>query len=224
MAIRNGGYMVTPINTNVVSTLLSNSIKQQQSDFSLYLAAQLFNQDPFAPIPTTSILQQQLSSTQIQGQLLGNLTLSSISTASTINLLFNASAAVGKTTQYQNNNLTLTSGQGTINYKLDSQATSVNIRIFNSSGVEIKSQTISNLGQSAPKQKGDNTFTLNTGNNTLNGSFTYTITAKDSQKNDVIATPFKTSTIQSSILDKGEVYIKMNNSDIVSSINLLQIS
>jgi flagellar hook assembly protein FlgD len=216
--------MVTPVNTNVISSLLLNSIKQQQSDFSLYLAAQLINQDPFAPIPATSLLQQQLASTQIQGQLIGNLSLAGISTASTLNLLFSASAGVGKTVQYHNNNLNLTSGQGTINYKLDAQATTMTIRIFDSNGNEVKSSTISQLGTSAPKAKGNNTFSLNTGNTNLNGSYTYTITAKDSQKNDVIATPFKTSQIQSAILDKGVVFIKMNNNDITDSVNLLQIS
>ena len=163
--------MLTPIN-NFSSNVLLNSVKQQQSDFSQFLAAQLNNQDPFSPISISSILQQQLGASQLQGQALGNFTLSNISNASTLNLLFSVSSAIGTSTQFKDNNLNLTNGQGTIKYKLDTPATKLTIDIFDSTGKQITSSTISSLGNSAPKAKGDNTFNLNTLNTTLNGNYT----------------------------------------------------
>lgn len=215
--------MVTPIN-NSSSTVLLSAVTQQQSDFSLYLAAQLRHQDPFSPISTTSILQQQLAASQIQTGLLGNLSLASISNLSTLGLLFNISPSIGKTAQYQDTGLNLVNGQGTITYKLDSQATKLTIDIFNASGTRITSSAITQLGQSAPKLKGDNTFALNTQNTALNGSFTYNITAYDSNNKILPATPFATSQIQSSILNQGVVFVKMSNSKVVDTAHVLQIS
>lgn len=215
--------MLTPI-TNSQSAILLNSIKQQQADFSLYLAAQLKGQDPSAPVSISSILQQQLSSTQVQGQLLGNLTLSNISNASVLNLLFSVSKSVGTTTQYKDSSLALTNGQGTINYKLESAATKLSIDIFDSTGKQITSSAITALGNSAPKLKGDNTFNLNTLNASLNGNFTYSITAKDANNQIIGTTPFATSQIESSILNQGVVYIKMANNKVIDANEVLQLS
>ncbi len=215
--------MVTPV-TNSQSTILLNSIRQQQADFSLYLAAQLDNQNPLAPISVSSILQQQLSSTQVQGQLLGNLTLANISNASVLNLLFSVSESVGTTTQYKDSSLALASGQGTIKYKLDSTATMITIDIFDSNGNQVTSTAITALGNTAPKLKGDNTFNLNTLNASLSGNYTYSITAKDANNQIIGTTPFATSQIQSSILNQGVVYIKMANNKVIDANDILQLN
>jgi flagellar basal-body rod modification protein FlgD len=214
--------MVTPIN-NFSSNVLLNSVKQQQSDFAQFLAAQLNNQDPFSPVSISSILQQQFGASQLQGQSLGNFTLSNISNSSTLNLLFSVSSAIGTSAQFKDNNLNLTNGQGTITYKLDTPATKITIDIFDSTGKQITSSTISSLGSAAPKSEGDNTFNLNTLNATLNGNYTYSITAQDSNKEIIGATPFATSQIQSSILNQGNVFIKMTNNQVVDSGDILQL-
>ncbi len=215
--------MVTPVSSSQSTTLLS-SIKQQQLDFAVFLSAQLSNQDPLSPVSVASILQQQLASAQIQGQLLGNLTLSNISNNSVLNLLFSVSKSIGTSTQYKDNSLNLVNGSGTITYKLDSAATKLTIDIFDSTGKQITSSAISSLGNSAPKAKGDNTFNLNTLNTSLNGSYSYSITATDANKQVIAATPYATSQIQSSILNQGSVFIKMANNKVIDSIDVLQLS
>jgi flagellar basal-body rod modification protein FlgD len=215
--------MVIPISTGGSESLSLSAIQSQQTDFAKYLASQLQNQNPFAPVSVLSLLQDQLSVSQIQSQLINNLALSNISIQTSQNLLFSVGQAIGKTIHYADDSLTLASGKDTIKYKLESAASTLEIEIFDSNGNQVKSSAISALGNSAPKAAGDNTFNLDTQNASLSGDYTYNITAKDSKGKLITATPFTVDTIQAGLINDNVVHVKTSNNAIISLLSVLMI-
>lgn len=215
--------MVFPIGVTGADSLSFGAVQNQQTDFAQFLASQLQNQDLFSPVSVLSVLQDQLAVSQIKSQLIGNLALADISTLTSLNLLFSVSQSVGKTIHYADDSLQLVNGQDTINYKLESAASKMEIEIFDANGNQVTITAISQLGDIAPKAQGDNTFVLNTQDNSLNGDYTFNIHATNANGEVILATPFTIDTIQSAVMKDNLVSVNTSGNSVVPLVSILLI-
>lgn len=174
------------IATGYASGGLTNGTSMGKEDFLKLMLAQLQNQDPLSPMEGTEFASQLAQFTSLE-QLM-NLN-DSMDTSINANYYLSqsinntlAATLIGKEVKlsgnsFQNNGQETT----TLGYNLSNSASSVTVKIYNDSGVLIK--TIEN----APKNSGDNKliwdFTDNEGNSVPQGRYTFKVEPKDAESN-----------------------------------------
>jgi flagellar basal-body rod modification protein FlgD len=165
---------------------LTNGASMGKEDFLKLMLAQLQNQDPLSPMEGTEFASQLAQFTSLE-QLM-NLN-DSMDTSINANYYLSqsinntlAATLIGKEVKlngstFQNNGQDNT----TLGYNLSTAASSVTVKIYNDSGVLVK--TIEN----APKNSGDNKliwdFTDNDGNSVPQGKYTFKVEPKDADSN-----------------------------------------
>jgi flagellar basal-body rod modification protein FlgD len=165
---------------------LTNGTAMGKEDFLKLMLAQLQNQDPMSPMEGTEFASQLAQFTSLE-QLM-NLN-DSMDTSINANYFLSqsinntlAATLIGKEVKLNGNSFQ-NNGQdnSTLGYNLSSAASSVTVKIYNDSGVLIK--TIEN----APKNSGDNKliwdFTDNEGNSVPQGRYTFKVEPKDADSN-----------------------------------------
>ena len=174
------------IATGYASGGLTNGTSMGKEDFLKLMLAQLQNQDPLSPMEGTEFASQLAQFTSLE-QLM-NLN-DSMDTSINANYYLSqsinntlAATLIGKEVKlsgnsFQNNGQETT----TLGYNLSNSASSVTVKIYNDSGVLVK--TIEN----APKNSGDNkliwNFTDNEGNSVPQGRYTFKVEPKDAESN-----------------------------------------
>jgi flagellar basal-body rod modification protein FlgD len=165
---------------------LTNGTAMGKEDFLKLMLAQLQNQDPMSPMEGTEFASQLAQFTSLE-QLM-NLN-DSMDTSINANYFLSqsinntlAATLIGKEVKLNGNSFQ-NNGQdnSTLGYNLSTAASSVTVKIYNDSGVLIK--TIEN----APKNSGDNKliwyFTDNEGNSVPQGRYTFKVEPKDADSN-----------------------------------------
>jgi flagellar basal-body rod modification protein FlgD len=164
----------------------TNGAEMGKEDFLKLMLAQLRNQDPLSPMEGTEFASQLAQFTSLE-QLM-NLN-DSMDTSINANYMLSqsinntlAATLIGKEVKLNGNSFQ-NNGQDntTLGYNLSTAASSVTVKIYNESGVLIK--TIEN----APKNSGDNKliwdFTDNEGNSVPEGKYTFKVEPKDAESN-----------------------------------------
>jgi flagellar basal-body rod modification protein FlgD len=165
---------------------LTNGTEMGKEDFLKLMLAQLRNQDPLSPMEGTEFASQLAQFTSLE-QLM-NLN-DSMDTSINANFMLSqsinntlAATLIGKEVKLNGNSFQ-NNGQDntTLGYNLSTSASSVTVKIYNESGVLVK--TIEN----APKNSGDNKliwdFTDNEGNSVSEGKYTFKVEPKDAESN-----------------------------------------
>ncbi len=164
-----------------------NSLASNYQSFLSLLTTQLKNQDPLSPMDTNQFTQQLTQMTGVEQQLLSNQLLQQLVTANQSSGLSDAVGLIGKTATATGSSATLTSGQATWPYTLDTPAASGTVSVVNSSG------TVVWTGPLTATNAGSSTFSWNgkdsTGAQQTNGGiYTLKITASDSSGAPVTVT------------------------------------
>jgi flagellar basal-body rod modification protein FlgD len=177
---------LSEINSGYGNNSITNGSVMGKEDFLKLMLAQLQNQDPLSPMEGTEFAAQLAQFTSLE-QLM-NLN-DSMDMSINANYLLSqsinntlAATLIGKEVKLNGNSFQ-NNGQesATLGYNLSTAASSVTVKIYNESGVLIK--TIEN----APKNSGDNKliwdFTDNDGNSVPQGRYTFKVEPKDAESN-----------------------------------------
>ncbi|MGO9137351.1 MAG: flagellar hook assembly protein FlgD [Syntrophales bacterium] len=198
---------VTGVNSGTtVASTASNQVLTQD-DFLQMLIAQLQNQDPLNPMSGTDFAAQlaQFSSldqlTDINSQLTSLAsTLSSTNSSQVVSLIGDQVVANGSA-------VTVSGSSTTLAYNLAQNAKSGTIQIYDSNGNLVNTLT---FGQ---EQSGNNTVNWNTSNVTA-GTYTFKVSAVDSNGNAVTATTMMSGTVTGVTYQNGVPYLSVNGQNV----------
>src|SRR5215470_1118120 len=177
--------------------------------FLTLLTTQLQNQDPTNPLDTNQFTQQLVEFAQVEQQLRSNDQLAALVSLQQTAQSTQALGFVGENVTVSSNNAQLANGSAnwTISSPKPSTAT---INVSNSNGQLVYSGTMT-------LQAGSNTFKWNgQGNNGAqwpDGTYTTTITAKDSSGQPVDVSTVVTGTVNSVDLTKNPPVLSVNGQD-----------
>ena len=196
----------------VASTTRTSQIQKTlgQDDFLKMLIAQLQNQDPLNPLQGADFAAQlaQFSSldqlTQINTQL-SNLA-SSFSSANNSQ----AVSLIGDEVVANGNSITVSGTSTTLAYNLSQNAQQGTIKIYDAQGNLVKTLT---FGQ---QQAGNNMMNWDTSNVTP-GTYTFTVSAKDSNGNSVSANTMMTGLVTGVTFKSNVPYLSVNGQDVALS-------
>jgi flagellar basal-body rod modification protein FlgD len=169
-----------------------------KDDFLKMMIAELKNQDPMNPMDGTQYASQlaQFSSLEQLTNLNDTMT-ASAATNSTLTQSINnmmVSNLIGKETKLSGSDIVL-NGQSSIDlgYNIPSQASSVEVNIYDSNGALVKTIDSSKLSSGDSKLSWD--LTDNKGSIVANGDYTFKVTAEDASGNSITAGLYKYGTI-----------------------------
>jgi len=177
--------------------------------FLTLLTTQLQNQDPTNPLDTNQFTQQLVEFAQVEQQLRSNDQLAALVSLQQTAQSTQALGFVGENVTVSSNNSQLANGSA--NWAISSpKPSTATINVSNSNGQLVYSGTMT-------LQAGSNTFKLNEqGNNGAqwpDGTYTTTITAKDSSGQPVDVSTVVTGTVNSVDLTKNPPVLSVNGQD-----------
>ena len=188
---------VPGVNTATTSTT-SGSSTMGKDDFLKLMIEELKNQDPMNPMDGTQYASQlaQFSSLEQLTNLNDTMT-ASAATNSTLTQSINnmmVSNLIGKETKLSGSDIVL-NGQSSIDlgYNLPSQASSVEVNIYDSNGAIVKTINSSKLSSGDSKLSWD--LTDNNGSKVSNGNYTFKVTAADASGSSITSSLYKYGTI-----------------------------
>lgn len=193
----------------------SNSLSDIGSEeFLTLLVAQLQYQDPLEPMDNTEFVTQlaqfsTLESMQaIQDDIEdNNLLLQSVNNAYSTSM-------IGKEIKAEGDNIYLDGSGSSIDlgYSLDSDASEVEITIYDEDGNTVKTITIG--GQSSGTQAYTWDGKDSSGNTLSSGTYTYEVSATDSDGNSVSATTYTTGVVDGVVFEDGVTYLTIGDDKI----------
>jgi flagellar basal-body rod modification protein FlgD len=190
------------------STSSTSSSTLSSTDFLQLLVTELENQNPLDPTSTSDFMNQMVSYANFSQQQDMNAQLGTLLTSFNSLLSTNAVGYLGHTVEAKSDTATLSSGQATWGYTLNSAASSVAITVKDSTGATVWTGS----GDTAA---GKNTFTWNgkTSNGTQlsdGGQYSIEITAKDASGNSVYGYTTTTGTVDGIDSSSGSTMLDIN--------------
>jgi flagellar basal-body rod modification protein FlgD len=216
--------MTTISSTNATTSGTSTTTASQSitSDaFLKMLVAELKNQDPTSAADPNQMVQQMTSYAQLEQAQNSNTLLEGLQTQ--VQGLFQSQATnlVGKKVRVSSSSISLSGGTASIGVNLGASASNVVVKILDSAG-----NTVATLNEGS-QTAGTHTFTWNgknaSGTTLADGSYTVSITAKDSDGNSVDGSAYQDVTVESVAYVNGAVVLKAGSNSYYFS-NVLQIS
>ena len=198
--------------TTPTKSTSGNGITADYSTFLSLLTAQIQNQDPLSPMDTTQWTQQLVQYSQVEQALKTNTYLKTIAENSG-DTMSNAVSYIGKTVQTSNPTATLSNGSANWNYNLADNAASVTLKVTDSNGNVLYTETSSDV------TSGDHGFSwdgkTSSGKTMTSGDYKLTVTATDTSGDAVTTTSGVTGTVTSaSTAGDGTVEITVNGTTI----------
>ncbi|SDI05217.1 flagellar hook assembly protein FlgD [Propionivibrio dicarboxylicus] len=178
------GVTSTSSTTSTSSSNSTTTAADIQNRFMTLLVAQLQNQDPLNPLDNTQITSQLSQMSTVQGVEQLNTTLNSLVSSLADTQAVQASALIGKTVLVPGSSLTLststnssgtttTSAYGGVN--LASAADAVTVKIYDSSGNLVQTQSLGKADAGSMLFNWDGT--TSSGTTASTGSYTFKVTA-----------------------------------------------
>ncbi|MEW6387363.1 MAG: flagellar hook capping FlgD N-terminal domain-containing protein [Thermodesulfobacteriota bacterium] len=199
--------------TSTALTSATNSTMGKE-DFLQLLITQLQNQDPLNPEDPKDFVAQLAQFTSLEQQINTNSNLENLSKSlGTLKNAYEMAEGVsmlGKTVKGVGNTITVASGQATsASYNLAKAAKEVTVTIANSSGTVVRTL---NLGSLAA---GDQTLAWDgknsSGTTVADGTYTFTVTAKDSAGQSIDVTNYYTGVVQEVYMDSTGIWVKVGD-------------
>jgi flagellar basal-body rod modification protein FlgD len=179
------------------------------NSFLQLLTTQLKNQDPLAPMDATQFTTQLVQFSQVEQSINTNSRLDQLVKLQSGSQAMSAVGFVGQEIQAFGDQTVLKDGSARFVYTLPSDAASTTITIKNANGDVIR--TIAN----APKDEGDHILTWDgkddQGNPMANGTYTFSVSAKDGSDAAIDAVTGVIGTVQGVTVDNGTVVLDLGN-------------
>jgi len=162
-------------------------------DFLKLLTTELNNQDPTSPMDPTAMVAQIASLSQVEQQINTNNILQQMVSMLSASQVNNAVGYIGKQVDATGNQVELKNGQGTLVYDLPAGTAKAQVTITNAAG-----QTV--FTGSGPTEAGRNQViwggtNTTTGGAAADGTYSFTVTAKDASGGTLKATTFTSGTV-----------------------------
>ncbi len=212
-----GPSNATESSSNNTSNLFSTQSIMGKDDFLFLLVSQLKNQDPFEPMKDTEFVSQlaQFSSLEqlqnLNDNVSSNSQLDYLLTQTISNSL--ATQLIGKEIKANGNSLELADDNTPkVSFKLDSPASEVTIKIYNSDGTLVRTMTENDTESGVHTVdwdgKDDNGTTLG------NGQYTYSVSAKDTSGESISVAPLEVGLVEGVSYSNGIAYLMVNGQKI----------
>jgi len=189
-----------------------------KDDFLKLLTTQLRYQDPLNPQDPKDFVSQLSQFSSLEQQMNTNTTLQAIGTLMQSvkdgNGMSQGVAMLGKTVTGVGNSITMASGRASnTTFQLSKEAQEVKVTIFDASGKAVRSL---NLGRQAAGNRpiawdGKN----DQGAKVADGTYAYTVSAKDSKGQAIEVNSYFTGTVQEVYMDAKGVWVKVNGQPIL---------
>lgn len=170
--------------------------KSLATDFDSFLkllTTQLKNQDPTAPLDTNQFTQQIVSFTGVEQQVNTNSNLEKLLKSINGSQLSSTVGYIGKSIETDGNQGILSNGAAYFRYDLPQAANSVSVSITDSTGKQVfTGQGKTDAGKNLVVWDGKNSTT---GAASPDGTYTFTVTAKDGLGKAITAKTFTTGTV-----------------------------
>ncbi|MDE3059857.1 MAG: hypothetical protein KGJ06_02480 [Pseudomonadota bacterium] len=164
-----------------------------QTEFLKLLTTQLQNQDPTAPADTNQITQEMAQLGMVEQQTNTNTLLQQLINLLNSNQTSNAVSYIGKNVDSTGNQLQLTGGQATFAYSLPAGASSALVTVTTPAGQTVFSGSGTTIaGRNQVIWDGTNSTT---GQTMPDGTYNFTVTAKDANGNALTPTTFTSGTV-----------------------------
>jgi flagellar basal-body rod modification protein FlgD len=179
------------------------------NSFLQLLTTQLKNQDPLAPMDATQFTTQLVQFSQVEQSINTNSRLDQLVKLQSGSQAMSAVGFMGQEVQAFGDKTVLKDGNARFVYTLPSDAGSLTVTIKNANGDVIR--TISN----APKDQGDHVVAWDgkddQGNPMVNGTYTFSVSAKDAKDQAIDAVTGVIGTVQGVTVDNGTVVLDLGN-------------
>lgn len=164
----------------------STSLNQTFDQYLTLLTTQLKNQDPLNPTDNTQMTQQLLQMSQAEQAIATNTKLDKLVELQQSNTLTNNLSYIGRVVQYEGTDFQYVNGMSSADlaYKLDSNATSVNVEIRDSSGNVVRTLKGDTGGGSKKEVAWD--FKNDSGETVPEGTYSMKVVPKGQTSDDYI--------------------------------------
>ncbi len=189
----------------IVDANYDNS-KMSNSDFLKILLTDLQWQDPLNVKDISDFLDNTVKLRQMES--LDSIQKLADSLSQFTNSILTASSLIGKKVKYEGNQTYIENGYSQIKFKLNSPATLVKVSVINQNGNVVEENIFKDLnGNTIYPYEINNT-------NIANGYYTVSISAKDSNGNDIPYTLYSTGIVNSVYKDNGLISAKIANKSV----------
>ncbi|HWK47042.1 MAG TPA: flagellar hook capping FlgD N-terminal domain-containing protein [Stellaceae bacterium] len=214
----NTAKTTTTSSTAATSTNASATLTSNYNTFLTLLTTQLQNQDPTAPMDSSTFTQQLVQYSQVEQQIDTNKNLTTLISQGKSSEAATAVSYIGKSVEVQGSQLSLSSGTATVGYVLPSTAASATVTITDSSGNVVK--TISG-GTATGSQTVTWDGTNSSGTQMSDGTYSFSVSALDSSGKALTTTNFAQGTVSSVVSDTSGIELeigslKTNVSNVIS--------
>ncbi len=182
--------------------------EMDQQDFLNLLVTELQNQDPLEPMKNSELTSQTSQFSQLEQLVNMNESISKLSDTMTgaqgVNNLFSASSFIGKTVDYEGNNIVFDGEVGAMQFELPDQASfKTEISIMDKAG------RVVNTFQAGSYDQGKNTFYWDgsdaEGNMVEPGVYKFRVNAVDVDGNELETQTYANGVVDSATLDGGKI-------------------
>jgi flagellar basal-body rod modification protein FlgD len=190
------------------SSQARETLSSNYSDFLRLLTTQLQNQDPTAPTDTNQLTQQIATLSQVEQQINTNKNLEQLITMISATQYNSVVSYIGKVIETPGNAGALENGEALFSYYLADEATTLDIKIKDSTG------NVVYTGEGT-KLQGRNEFVWdgknNEGEDMPTGTYTIEVKAQDASQNDIVSQTFTSGIVTSIDSVGGVVYLSFGD-------------
>jgi flagellar basal-body rod modification protein FlgD len=180
--------------------------KTSTTDFLTLLLAQLKNQDPTDPVSTAELTSQMATLSQVEQAIKSNDYLSTLVDYASSTNNAGAVSCIGKTVTADTSSITVSSGVSeSLAFTLADDADQVTITIRDKDGNAVKTISCSDLSSGANSATWDGTDS--SGSSVKDGTYTFSVTAKDSNGSSVTASTSITALVNGVSYSGGVAYL-----------------
>ncbi|GFO53347.1 basal-body rod modification protein FlgD [Geomonas sp. Red276] len=175
-------------NTSAADAAMKQSAGLNKDDFLKLFVTQLQNQDPLNPQDSSQFISQLAQLTQVEQAYNTNTNLQSLLNQGANGMTMSSVSMIGKTVEAPGSQVNLQSGSATnINFSLAGAADSLTVAVKDATGAVVKTITAgsTNAGEGSVSWDGTDA----SGNQLASGAYSFSVSAKDSSGNNVVATP-----------------------------------
>ncbi len=186
----------------------SRALNTNFNDFLKLLTTQLQNQDPTDPADVNQMTQEIAALSQVEQQINTNSALQQLVGMFSASQLNDAVSYIGRQVDAQGNKGVLAGGAASFVYSLPAGVSTANVTINDSHGVTVFSGSGTTLaGRNQVLWNGTNSTT---GATMPDGTYTFTVTAKDASGNEVTATTLTSGTVTAVNTQEGATTLSLS--------------
>lgn len=189
--------------------------EMDKDDFLNLMITQLKNQDPLSPMDNSEFIAQTTQFSSLEQLINISKALENQNKSSKETQLLNGATFLGKYVKYYGKNFNLESGNAKLQFTLSDAAKTATISIYNSAGAVVATGEFNDLSAGMNTIPWDGTGI--DGSKLPDGSYSYSIKAKDVNGNEISSTPISSGRVTGVAYVDGKLVFNVNGFSVESS-------